>query len=316
MEKGQCLMWSKRKYSMSSSLDSPTNYPSSYDDHSWEEQAFAKDAAWSGCIWPPRSYSCSFCRREFRSAQALGGHMNVHRRDRARLKQPYSPQHEILSDDVEKTQPQNSVQISFTSLGYLYPSSPSGLAPNTSPNSHPYYSHIPASPSKVLATSVNKRSREKPLIPLHNKSSIFKGCHESSPSISSKSWSNLTEDFRFRSRRLDPAEKILKGLDSECRSEGDDGKTEVAVSFPRVQIETKETDTSFKKRKEDASSIPFFPKSCSVDRHRVQSQMFEFSPSSTEELDLELRLGYRSELVKSAAYIDAGCEVIVMGTSF
>lgn len=35
--------------------------------------------------WPPRSYPCSFCRREFRSAQALGGHMNVHRRDRARL---------------------------------------------------------------------------------------------------------------------------------------------------------------------------------------------------------------------------------------
>uniref|UniRef100_A0A803L5Z2 C2H2-type domain-containing protein n=2 Tax=Chenopodium quinoa TaxID=63459 RepID=A0A803L5Z2_CHEQI len=35
--------------------------------------------------WPPRSYTCTFCRREFRSAQALGGHMNVHRRDRARL---------------------------------------------------------------------------------------------------------------------------------------------------------------------------------------------------------------------------------------
>nr|GMC59093.1 probable transcriptional regulator RABBIT EARS [Ipomoea batatas]GME13576.1 probable transcriptional regulator RABBIT EARS [Ipomoea batatas] len=36
--------------------------------------------------WPPKSYSCSFCKREFRSAQALGGHMNVHRRDRAKLK--------------------------------------------------------------------------------------------------------------------------------------------------------------------------------------------------------------------------------------
>ncbi|KAK1326524.1 putative transcriptional regulator RABBIT EARS [Acorus calamus] len=38
-----------------------------------------------GMTWPPRSYTCTFCRREFRSAQALGGHMNVHRRDRARL---------------------------------------------------------------------------------------------------------------------------------------------------------------------------------------------------------------------------------------
>ncbi|CAN0904499.1 Transcriptional regulator SUPERMAN [Linum grandiflorum] len=44
----------------------------------------------SGFTWPPRSYTCSFCKREFRSAQALGGHMNVHRRDRARLRQ-YSP---------------------------------------------------------------------------------------------------------------------------------------------------------------------------------------------------------------------------------
>ncbi|KAJ1377465.1 Zinc finger C2H2-type [Sesbania bispinosa] len=41
----------------------------------------------NGFPWPPRSYTCSFCRKEFKSAQALGGHMNVHRRDRARLRQ-------------------------------------------------------------------------------------------------------------------------------------------------------------------------------------------------------------------------------------
>ncbi|XP_042375816.1 transcriptional regulator SUPERMAN-like isoform X1 [Zingiber officinale] len=38
--------------------------------------------------WPPkRSYSCCFCKRVFMSAQALGGHMNVHRRDKARLRE-------------------------------------------------------------------------------------------------------------------------------------------------------------------------------------------------------------------------------------
>ncbi|CAM0903095.1 unnamed protein product [Alopecurus aequalis] len=42
-----------------------------------------------GASWPPRSYTCAFCRREFRSAQALGGHMNVHRRDRAKLRGQY-----------------------------------------------------------------------------------------------------------------------------------------------------------------------------------------------------------------------------------
>ncbi|KAM2212212.1 hypothetical protein COP1_022408 [Malus domestica] len=48
----------------------------------YEEEDYNID----GFSWPPRLYTCSFCKREFRSAQALGGHMNVHRRDRARLK--------------------------------------------------------------------------------------------------------------------------------------------------------------------------------------------------------------------------------------
>lgn len=36
--------------------------------------------------WPAKNYGCNFCKREFKSAQALGGHMNVHRRDRARMR--------------------------------------------------------------------------------------------------------------------------------------------------------------------------------------------------------------------------------------
>jgi len=34
-----------------------------------------------------RSYECTFCKRGFTNAQALGGHMNIHRKDRARAKQ-------------------------------------------------------------------------------------------------------------------------------------------------------------------------------------------------------------------------------------
>ncbi|KAE9585138.1 hypothetical protein Lal_00017863 [Lupinus albus] len=45
----------------------------------------------NGFPWPPRSYTCSFCMKEFKSAQALGGHMNVHRRDRARLRHSSPP---------------------------------------------------------------------------------------------------------------------------------------------------------------------------------------------------------------------------------
>lgn len=39
-------------------------------------------------------YRCSFCKRGFSNAQALGGHMNVHRRDRA-----YKINHHQLPDD-------------------------------------------------------------------------------------------------------------------------------------------------------------------------------------------------------------------------
>ncbi|CAN6229358.1 unnamed protein product [Urochloa humidicola] len=52
--------------------------------HASEDTADDDDAL--GGTWPPRSYTCAFCRREFRSAQALGGHMNVHRRDRAKMR--------------------------------------------------------------------------------------------------------------------------------------------------------------------------------------------------------------------------------------
>uniref|UniRef100_A0A7N0UXP7 C2H2-type domain-containing protein n=1 Tax=Kalanchoe fedtschenkoi TaxID=63787 RepID=A0A7N0UXP7_KALFE len=39
-----------------------------------------------------RSYECVFCKRGFTTAQALGGHMNIHRKDRAkpRLNHPSS----------------------------------------------------------------------------------------------------------------------------------------------------------------------------------------------------------------------------------
>ncbi|KAF7825635.1 transcriptional regulator SUPERMAN-like [Senna tora] len=97
----QYWMWTKRKQCLSSILlASSTPTPqfimnSSYSSSSyssWEEQAFAEDGRVGGCTWPPTSYSCTFCNREFKSAQALGGHMNVHRRDRAMLKQsPTTP---------------------------------------------------------------------------------------------------------------------------------------------------------------------------------------------------------------------------------
>ncbi|KAE8686997.1 putative transcriptional regulator RABBIT EARS [Hibiscus syriacus] len=94
MDQARYWMWTNRGHGLSSHLEASTK--ALYGD-SWEEQAFAEDAG--GCVWPPRSYICSFCGRKFTSAQALGGHMNVHRRDRARLKQSASSQYEVLHHD-------------------------------------------------------------------------------------------------------------------------------------------------------------------------------------------------------------------------
>ncbi|KAL1196973.1 putative transcriptional regulator RABBIT EARS [Cardamine amara subsp. amara] len=81
MERGECLM--SMKVVTRPSSDAALFWPFG------EERSFSavEYGGGGGCMWPPRSYSCSFCGREFKSAQALGGHMNVHRRDRARLKQ-------------------------------------------------------------------------------------------------------------------------------------------------------------------------------------------------------------------------------------
>ncbi|KAL1187976.1 Zinc finger protein 11 [Cardamine amara subsp. amara] len=74
--------------------------------------------------WPPKNYTCSFCRREFRSAQALGGHMNVHRRDRAKLRQIpswfFEPHHHISTTNPNPNF--GSSSSSSTTPAHLEPS--------------------------------------------------------------------------------------------------------------------------------------------------------------------------------------------------
>ncbi|XP_054801593.1 transcriptional regulator SUPERMAN-like [Prosopis cineraria] len=81
----------------------------SYEEHSWASS------------WPARNYSCSFCKREFRSAQALGGHMNVHRRDRARLRSGIIPplwlnSESLKSNPITSRPPSNHTALSSHEL--------------------------------------------------------------------------------------------------------------------------------------------------------------------------------------------------------
>ncbi|OMO78428.1 hypothetical protein CCACVL1_14382 [Corchorus capsularis] len=60
-----------------------------------------------------RSYECVFCKRGFTTAQALGGHMNIHRKDRAKSR-PSSVPNLISSPKVDEN--------SYSSLrSYSYP---------------------------------------------------------------------------------------------------------------------------------------------------------------------------------------------------
>ncbi|CAL9097824.1 unnamed protein product [Musa textilis] len=148
MEQPRCWMWARANYSSTPHLSTQIHrliVGSSYNQ-SWEEKAFAEDAAGrlGGCVWPPRSYSCSFCRREFRSAQALGGHMNVHRRDRARLRQCSSIGGEAGED---KQHPNPCVMVAMATE---YP-------PQVNPNPN---SGVPASPvSPRVPAAATKRNR-------------------------------------------------------------------------------------------------------------------------------------------------------------
>ncbi|XP_014520475.1 transcriptional regulator SUPERMAN [Vigna radiata var. radiata] len=126
------------------------------DDDSWEVRAFAEDTRnIMETTWPPRSYTCTYCRREFRSAQALGGHMNVHRRDRARLNQP-SPSSTATSSLPTSSPyinipPQDLVANAGLCLLYHLPPSPSAPPFSNSPSTNTLSSS--PSPSTLLSIS-------------------------------------------------------------------------------------------------------------------------------------------------------------------
>ncbi|KAK8688854.1 hypothetical protein V6N13_087592 [Hibiscus sabdariffa] len=259
MEQARYWMWTKRRSDGLSCC---------YD--SWEEQAFAEDAAGplGGCIWPPRSYSCSFCGREFRSAQALGGHMNVHRRDRARLKQspPTDPHHH--DDHQNHGNP-------FSPLGFqCQPREVSNFAYSPNPNSLP--------PCK-------ENCLEQALLP---------PLVQESPNKSPKSWSNLADDryYHFSHLRADDGDKSPRILESECRVEADYVQTtDLSSSLNLVVRETRPPTSG---SKQDMITVGCKRKRTD-DHHHIPTTLplFLKPVSAEDDIDLELRLGHRPKLL-------------------
>ncbi|XP_021281233.1 transcriptional regulator SUPERMAN-like [Herrania umbratica] len=119
-----------------------------------------------GLTWPPKHYTCSFCKREFRSAQALGGHMNVHRKDRARLRLLPSWAFECQNPEPNSIPNPNSSPVSLSSHSVnfsLYPHhsllSPLLSTPSSSPP--PYRENL----RKPLIPQLGGLSKEKTMSP-------------------------------------------------------------------------------------------------------------------------------------------------------
>ncbi|CAI9780118.1 unnamed protein product [Fraxinus pennsylvanica] len=236
----------------------------SYGD-SWEEQAFAEDASGplGGCIWPPRSYNCSFCRREFRSAQALGGHMNVHRRDKARLRQSSVPQtHDLVLNPCKSFDfheyPSHSGQI-YTIL----------------------YNSVNSDSDPVRVSDQNQKVSSKKRVSSHGSFfPIIQEHHKNMVSLSPPSSSGK------KSKISESNDKVKEDYQSVELSE--------SLNPTKTKASSDEEVESCKRRKIDAHPLIFFHKLSPVlDRCHPQSEMDKLCSISKEELDLELRLGVK-----------------------
>ncbi|TXG74149.1 hypothetical protein EZV62_002728 [Acer yangbiense] len=71
-----------------------------HDDHDHDQPTSAENYPDQD---PVRTYDCTFCKRGFSNAQALGGHMNIHRKDKAKLKKQQTPPVQVPSSNINTT---------------------------------------------------------------------------------------------------------------------------------------------------------------------------------------------------------------------
>ncbi|XP_019180219.1 PREDICTED: transcriptional regulator TAC1-like [Ipomoea nil] len=57
-----------------------------------------------------RSYECTFCKRGFTNAQALGGHMNIHRKDKLKAKQACNNNQQKSAEEISR-KPKSNHQV-------------------------------------------------------------------------------------------------------------------------------------------------------------------------------------------------------------
>ncbi|KAK4797405.1 hypothetical protein SAY86_029731 [Trapa natans] len=308
MDQSQLLMWSKGRHNLRPYLKLgklPSSSSSSYIDDSWEERAFAEDASGplGGCIWPPRSYSCSFCRREFRSAQALGGHMNVHRRDRARLKELGN---EILNSHEYHDQ-RSIIQSPSAHLGLPYPSQAytTGLSQKPNPSSNIFPLISPSSPSRVSTQTSEANCNQRTItIPSY---SFFK-LNENIAKSSTHSTQSWADKFGSRYRHVMNPLTAERNLRSAKHRDGDVKEDQIkndlsiglnaAVQTRRGSSEYMEEEKSQsckRRRTDELSTLHETLNNVAVDKGCHQ-ETYALNSNHREDIDLELRLGKRPKV--------------------
>ncbi|OIW16157.1 hypothetical protein TanjilG_18872 [Lupinus angustifolius] len=281
MEESEYLMWMKRKQLFKSHLQAVEDGSNNnYYYSSWAERAFAEDAGrvLGGSMWPPRSYSCTFCKREFRSAQALGGHMNVHRRDRARLNQNLSPNNDQTlveldhhKNDCKSLGTQLFSQISCSQQLHCC------LNPNSSLATSITTTRI--SPSGLSGISKGKNCGQHILSPYSSTINI------GSPYSEHEGIVDATEEGKFKGLGCNNyvETSLSVGLSSSMFPQ---------KSSPIIPSGDK-TMISCKRLKTNISSLPVKSlKPCSNDR----GVDFQSAEVIMEDLDLELRLGKQQKV--------------------
>ncbi|KAF8110635.1 hypothetical protein N665_0081s0065 [Sinapis alba] len=282
------------------------NPKKSNKESSWEELAFAEDDA-AGSLWPPRSYACSFCRREFRSAQALGGHMNVHRRDRARLKQ--SEDQYLLSKSSSspehpshKNSETSCYTLVFNSKPNLFMSKHSHVIdlPSSSPSSLLY---LP--PSRVSSGLPQKQDTSFDIEPSNNSENIL----YSSPWSCPGTFGNKKRCDLYETPVIEGSKK--RKIKRDVPKKGDTANvdtgntTDLSLRMNLVihegysitaQVSDEEIgrgDSLKRRRMHESSSQPsIFVSSLSCKSAIItRNEEIKHKVDNFEELDLELRLG-------------------------
>uniref|UniRef100_A0A1D1XKG4 Putative transcriptional regulator RABBIT EARS n=1 Tax=Anthurium amnicola TaxID=1678845 RepID=A0A1D1XKG4_9ARAE len=281
MEQSRHWLWSRPKLG-GKPYTPPLAATAAYDSSSssWEELAFAEDSSGhlGGCVWPPRSYSCSFCGREFQSAQALGGHMNVHRRERARLR--LSPTNHIEKGHHLQQQQQQDRPPNPCSSTPLAPQHPLVYSDNPGAAASPL-----SLPRVSVASTHDSSCRDHTLVPASSLSPLMKEehgrpiCSISRPHPDQFSLRILTvSELRFGTQSL-------KMKEMDCGKTRDGG------------LEEEEDTINSTKRRRIGVTIPFIVGSSPGEGNPLQSEVLGvLSPSPVEELDLELRLGDRPKV--------------------